>query len=50
MAGDRAPALRADLDRLVLTALVPERARALGQPPETFRDEWERFKSRWTPE
>jgi tetratricopeptide (TPR) repeat protein len=50
MAGDRAPALRADLDRLVLTALVPERARALGQPPETLREEWERFKSRWARE
>jgi hypothetical protein len=50
MAGDRAPALRADLDRLVLTALVPERARALGQPPEALREEWERFKSRWARE
>ena len=24
-----------------LPALVPDRARALGQPPETFREEWE---------
>jgi hypothetical protein len=50
MAGDRGSALRDDLDRLVLTALVPERARALGQPPETLREEWERFKGRWARE
>ena len=48
MASDRGAALRADLDRFVLTALVPERARALGRPPETLRSEWERFKERWT--
>ena len=50
LAGDRASALRADLDRLVLGALVPERARALGQPPEALRLEWERFKERWAGE
>jgi hypothetical protein len=48
MASDRGAELRADLDRFVLTALVPERARALGQPPEALRSEWERFKERWT--
>jgi hypothetical protein len=47
LAGDRANALRMDLDRLVLTALVPERARAIGQPPESLRVEWDRFKERW---
>jgi hypothetical protein len=47
MASDRGAALRADLDRLVLRALVPERAKALAQPPETLRLEWERFKERW---
>lgn len=48
MASDRGAELRADLDRFVLTALVPERARALGQPPETLRLEWQRFKERWS--
>jgi hypothetical protein len=48
MASDRGAVLRADIDRLVMTALVPERARALGQPPETLRSEWQRFKEKWT--
>lgn len=48
MASDRGAELRADIDRLVTTALVPERARALGQPPDTLRSEWQRFKERWT--
>jgi len=26
---------------------VPDRAKALAQPPETLRMEWERFKERW---
>jgi hypothetical protein len=50
LAPDDAGALRADLDRLVLDALVPERARALGQPPNNIRQEWERFKERWSGE
>jgi hypothetical protein len=50
MASDGGAALRADLDRLVLTALVPERARTLGQPPEALRQEWEQFKERWAKE
>ena len=25
-----------------------ERARAMGQPPDTLRLEWQRFKERWT--
>jgi hypothetical protein len=50
LAGERGLALRADLDRLVLTALVPERARALGQSPNNLREEWERFKERWATE
>jgi hypothetical protein len=48
MARDRGAELRADIDRFVMTALVPERARALGQPPEMLRAEWARFKERWT--
>jgi hypothetical protein len=48
LASERGAVLRADLDRLVVRALVPERARALGQPAELLRQEWERFKERWT--
>jgi hypothetical protein len=48
MASDRGAALRVDLDRLVLRAIIPERAKALAQSPETLRQEWERFKERWT--
>ncbi|MFI5244550.1 MAG: hypothetical protein ACHQQR_04940 [Gemmatimonadales bacterium] len=47
LASDRGAALRADLDRLVLHAIVPERAKALAQPPDALRLEWERFKERW---
>jgi hypothetical protein len=47
LAADRGEALRADLDRLVLRGIVPDRARALAQPPEVLRQEWERFKERW---
>jgi hypothetical protein len=48
MATDRGVALRADLDRLVLRAIIPERAKTLAQPAEALRLEWERFKERWT--
>jgi len=48
LASDRGAALRADLDRLVLRGLVPDRARELAESPETLRLEWERFKERWT--
>jgi hypothetical protein len=47
LAADRGDALRADLDRLVLRVLVPERARILAQPPDYLRAEWERFKALW---
>jgi hypothetical protein len=48
LASDHGAALRADLDRLVERAIVPERARALAQTPEHIRGEWERFKARWS--
>jgi hypothetical protein len=48
LADDRGVALRADLDRLVSVAIVPERARVLAQPPDALRLEWEQFKQRWT--
>ena len=54
-AADRGEALRADLDRLVQQALVPERARQLAGPngdseqvAATLRAEWEGLKQRWT--
>ena len=47
LAPDRGATLRADLDRLVLRGIVPDRARALAQPPEALRQDWERFKERW---
>src|SRR5205823_4453982 len=37
LAADRGVRLRADLERLVLRALIPERARALGQSPDAVR-------------
>ena len=53
-APDYGAALRADLDRLVQTAIIPERARELahpsGDPTATANGltaEWERFKTDW---
>ena len=41
-------AVRADLDRLVTSALIPERARQRqGNSVETLRGEWELVKSQW---
>ncbi len=45
---DRGAALRSDLDQLMLTAIVPERARTLAQPSEALRQQWEEFKQRWS--
>ena len=47
LAKDRGAALRGDLDRLVEGALVPERSRALAQPPEVLKARWEEFKEKW---
>jgi hypothetical protein len=52
LAGDRAPAVRADLDRLVLQGLVPDRVRHLVQEQRAvaesqLRAEWELVKQRW---
>jgi len=44
---DRGIRLRADLDQLVLRAIVPERARVLPQSAEALQLEWEEFKARW---
>ena len=54
VAADRGVSLRADLDRLVVTAIIPERARQLTSPsgdPRTAVDsmtaEWEQIKALW---
>lgn len=53
MAPDRGVALRADLDRLVTTALIPERVKRLVDEPDArsaaarFTAEWDEAKSRW---
>jgi hypothetical protein len=48
LVSDHGAALRADLDRLVERAIVPERAKVLAQPPDMLQGEWERFKAMWT--
>jgi hypothetical protein len=54
LAGDRGTTLRADLERLVLTSIIPERAREAAssggdehQAADTMATAWERFKSDW---
>ena len=52
MIGDRAPNLPADLDRLVLNGIVPDRVRQLAQDQRAgaesqFKAEWELVKERW---
>jgi hypothetical protein len=48
MASDRGAALRGDLDRLVLRAIIPDRARALSRPAGNLEQEWTDFKERWS--
>jgi hypothetical protein len=47
LASDKGAALRADVDRLVLHAIIPDRARVISQTPQSMVAEWERFKERW---
>jgi hypothetical protein len=44
---DRGVVLRGDLDRLVLRAIVPDRAKASAQTPDSLRQQWEAFKRNW---
>jgi hypothetical protein len=44
---DRGVSLRADIDRLVLRAIIPDRAKVTAQTPETLVQQWEQFKERW---
>lgn len=54
LADDRGAALRADLDRLVLRAIIPERAARIAgrgdvkQAEAIMLGEWEAFKSAWS--
>jgi hypothetical protein len=50
LAADKGVALRADVDRLVQRAIIPERAKTMsspGQSVQSLQQEWERFKERW---
>lgn len=47
LAADGGAALRADLDLLMVRGIVPDRAKALAQPAETLRTQWEQFKEKW---
>ena len=48
LADDHGVALRGELDHLVMRQIVPQRARALAQPPDAVQQEWDDFKERWT--
>lgn len=47
LAPDHGAELRGDLDRLVMRAVIPERARTTNQAPATLLQEWAAFKERW---
>jgi tetratricopeptide (TPR) repeat protein len=52
LAGERSPGLRADLDRLVLEGIIPDRVRPLAQADRAaaesqLRADWELVKERW---
>jgi hypothetical protein len=47
---DHGVTLRHDLEVLVEKAIVPERARVVGRPPESLMTEWDAFKAMWTGE
>lgn len=44
---DHGVELRQELDRLVMKMIVPQRARALAQPPDAVLQEWDAFKVKW---
>src|SRR3989454_4178522 len=49
LAADKGAALRADVDRLVQRAIIPDRVKSSAQSPQALQQEWERFKERWKP-
>ena len=48
LAPDHGAALRADLDRLMTHAIIPDRAKALAKPPEVLKAAWDQFKEQWS--
>jgi len=48
LTADKGAMIRGDIDRLVLRAIIPERAKITAQPPEKLIDDWEKFKERWS--
>ena len=48
LASDRGAALRGDIDRLVVSGIIPGRAKALEQPVDQVLEEWTAFKEQWT--
>lgn len=44
---DKGALIRADIDTLVLRAIIPERAKVTAQSPDKLRMDWEAFKERW---
>lgn len=44
---DHGIALRLELDELVVKVILPLRARALAQPPDSLLQEWDAFKVKW---
>ncbi|MGE5243656.1 MAG: hypothetical protein ACM3SQ_05475 [Betaproteobacteria bacterium] len=48
LAPDHGAALRADLDRLVRRAIIPDRAKALAQPADALVAAWDQFKEQWS--
>jgi hypothetical protein len=47
LTSDKGAAIRADIDSLVLHAIIPERARVTAQSPDKLRLDWEQFKEKW---
>jgi hypothetical protein len=47
LAADGGVKLRADLDSLMQRAIIPDRAKLAGQPPQRLQSEWDQFKERW---
>ena len=45
LATDRGVTLRGDLDRLMQRGIAPARAKALAQPPDAVRLDWESSRS-----
>jgi len=47
LTSDLGVTLRADIDRLVLRAIIPDRAKVTAQTPESLLQQWEQFKEKW---